>query len=531
MFLNYLKTEFYDVLLNNRVLLLVGFDIDALCACKILQSLLQCDNVLYTLVPVAGKSDLQEAFREHGDQVKYVVMINCGATIDVVEFLQPKEETVFFIADRGGGLIYNEEQVKLLMKPGDEEVPAFEDLFRDDESEEELSEDETGEHRPRITEQILEKRRERRLWEEKRHKIMFDYTQFSFFGQATALLMYELAWKLSRDTNELLWWGIVGLTDQLQNNKIEQNKYVLEAGSLQGHVSRHNHSNESEEAIVSVNCMKISFDKELQLALYRHWSLIESLRNTTYTACKFKLWTLKGQKKLHEFLAELGLPIVQCKQKFSAMDMQLRTNVKVWIEDMSEKYGLEKIVYGSFISHYGFQHKYCATDVVFAVGALLEAIDKEKTPADKFLDALNALSWSNINMLQKGIEKVKSMLVAIFAQVQSFLHMNHVISAGPFLYAVVQEGTVDIRYFSYPASLLMLAQFLLSAHVASSKSRRARNLPLVLTSPLVEKPGYCLVVGIPPISEESPKNFFGKAFEQAGEKTNSFVSQDVWDPA
>lgn len=56
----------------------------------------------------------------------------------------------------------------------------------------------------RFDESAILKRRERRLWEEKRTKILFEYQQFSDYGSSTALLMYELAWKMSRDTNDLV---------------------------------------------------------------------------------------------------------------------------------------------------------------------------------------------------------------------------------------------------------------------------------------------------------------------------------------
>ena len=42
------------------------------------------------------------------------------------------------------------------------------------------------------------KRRERRIWEEKRAKLLFDYQQFSYYGPPTAWLMFELAWKMSQ---------------------------------------------------------------------------------------------------------------------------------------------------------------------------------------------------------------------------------------------------------------------------------------------------------------------------------------------
>jgi hypothetical protein len=32
-------------------------------------------------------------------QIKYVVLVNCGGTIDIVDALQPKEDVVFFVID------------------------------------------------------------------------------------------------------------------------------------------------------------------------------------------------------------------------------------------------------------------------------------------------------------------------------------------------------------------------------------------------------------------------------------------------
>lgn len=32
-------------------------------------------------------------------QIKYVILINCGGTVDIVEILEPEEDVVFFVAD------------------------------------------------------------------------------------------------------------------------------------------------------------------------------------------------------------------------------------------------------------------------------------------------------------------------------------------------------------------------------------------------------------------------------------------------
>ena len=76
MFINDIRKEFFDLLQNERILVVAGMDVDSVCAVKILQTLLQCDNIKYTLVPVRGVSDLILAFEEHTGKdsgVKYVM--------------------------------------------------------------------------------------------------------------------------------------------------------------------------------------------------------------------------------------------------------------------------------------------------------------------------------------------------------------------------------------------------------------------------------------------------------------------------
>lgn len=102
----------------QRVLLLVHYDVDAICSCKILQELFKCDNISYTLVPVGGIADLKTAYEENNEEIKYVVLVNCGGTIDIVDILQPDEDVVFFILDAHKPTdvcnVYSDGQVKYI---------------------------------------------------------------------------------------------------------------------------------------------------------------------------------------------------------------------------------------------------------------------------------------------------------------------------------------------------------------------------------------------------------------------------------
>lgn len=71
-------------------------------------------------------------------QVKCVVLVNCGGCINLLELLQPEEEDVrFFIVDSRRPFeldnVYNQEQVNLVMREGEElEIPSFDDIYTSD---------------------------------------------------------------------------------------------------------------------------------------------------------------------------------------------------------------------------------------------------------------------------------------------------------------------------------------------------------------------------------------------------------------
>lgn len=544
MFVTDFRKEFYELVHNQRVLLFVASDVDALCACKILQALFQCDHVQYTLVPVSGWQELETAFLEHKEQFSYFILINCGANVDLLDILQPDEDSTFFVCDTHRPVnivnVYNDTQIKLLIKQEDDlEVPAYDDIFRDEaEDEEDLSENEgdgaePSEKRIRLEEEIVErnrKRRQRREWEARRKDILFDYEQYEYYGTSSAMVMFDLAWMMSKDLNDMLWWAIVGLTDQWLHDKITQMKYVTDVGILQRHVSRHNHRNEAEENMLSVDCTRISFEYDLCLVLYQHWSLHESLYNTSYTAARFKLWSVHGQKRLQEFLADMGLPLKQVKQKFQSMDVSLKENLREMIEESANKFGMKDIRVQTFSIQFGFKHKFLASDVVFATMSLMENPEKDGSGTDHFIQALDSLSRSNLDKLYLGLELAKKHLQATQQTIASCLCTNLVTSQGPFLYCSLMEGTPDVTLFSKPASLSLLSRHLLKSFVYSTKNRRCKLLPLVMAAPLSMEQGTVTVVGIPPETDSSDrKNFFGRAFEKAAESTSSRTLHNYFD--
>lgn len=521
MYVSDLPNDFYLEVIRSRVLVIIATDIDAVAACRILQQLFHSDNALYTLVPVSKKTAVAAAYREHGEGINNVILLNCGATWDIIEECKPEhDDVIFYIADSNRPVhihnIYNTSQVRLLMpKCAEEGVPNYDDLFREDEEDEDKS-----------IEEVADRRRERRQWEERRKKLLFEYTEFSYHGKAAAVTMFEVSSKMNRDTPEILWWAIVGQSEQYIAGKIEHNRYVLEAGDLQARVSHQMNNSAATLDPLASNAVQISFDQELALPLYTHWSLMESLRNSPNIFCKFKLWTQKGNRKLQEFLAELGLPLLQCKQQYASMDINLRNNVKQWMCNMTEKYGFENLLFACFTGKCGYRDHFFASDTAYGLMALLESPVNDVTTS--FFSTLDALSWSNTELLRHGIQLAKECLVATMQQVHSFMDLGSIICAGPFLYGTVQEGAQHSRHFGRPSGLFRLAQCALQSYAANTKSRRFASLPLVLAADYADDGAYTLVVGIPPLSEDSTKNFFGRAFEQASTMTHCSYQADFF---
>lgn len=410
----------------------------------------------------------------------------------------------------------------------EEDIPQFDQVFQDSESEESDDEENVDDDEPTPAshmekfERRLRKKRERREWAQNRDRVLFNYSQYSFYSRSTALVFFELAWQMSKDSLDLLWWAIVGVTEQLLMGKRESVTYTLETQKIQSHVSRLTNKTNGNNGTHSI---KITYENDLYLALYRHWSIKESIKNSLYSACKLKLWTLNGKKKLNGLLVEMGLPLAQARQQFNSMDLLMKKDFYQMIEKTAEKYNMNEIIYGSFTLQYGYKNRFSAADYVYAMVAIMEQIEIERTAESCFLDALECLSRSRKVKLDSGIEKAKTLLDAIFRQVKTSLEMQQVNWAGPFLYLILQDENI---LFSSPYGLSMLAKFMLSGYIAVSKKRRARELPIIVSIPVDVIRGINLMIGIPPVGDDT-KNLFGKAFEQAAIKSNAAISQDFFD--
>ncbi|XP_072934113.1 cell division control protein 45 homolog [Epargyreus clarus] len=513
MFIEDIRNDFYNVLLGNRVLLLVHYDVDAICACKILQGLFKCDNISYTLVPVGGISELKTAYEENNEEIKYVVLVNCGGTIDLVDILQPEEDVVFFVLDSHKPTdicnVYSDGQVRLVYKDEEENIPNFDDIFRDDEEDE--NEDEVA---GRDLEAVVERRRARKAWEERRHTLMFNYTQFSYYGKPSACTALELAARGSRAGAGALWACAVAGAAHAALHRRPPARCLLDAEPLHRHVAAARRNDDAQPH----RSAQVLVEKDAWLPLYRTWSLEAALSHCALLAPRLKLHARSGAARLRQLLADMGFPLQQARQAYRSMDVELRRSLLTALETAAPKHKLPVPTRATFLLQRPHAPPVAALDTVYAIMALIEHETLPK--GEGFQLALAALEVSGENeSWKRGVMYARRALEAVARLAHATLSSRGLMLAGPFSYFIVQEGTPEAAVVRGPLWLSEAARWIAAADTGAR--------PLLASAP--QPNGDCLLLGLPPRFDQEPRNLFGAAFEQAATKSGASVSLDYVD--
>lgn len=538
-----IRREFFDDL-KGRILIMCALDVDALCACKILQFLLETYNLQYSVAPVASVPRLLESFEEYRNSVDSIITINFGNLINIPKLLKPAENLKFYVIDSHRPInvynYYKNPQVKLYVNKNEDDlkIPPRTKIFLDNNSLLSSDEDDdeanlallTADARD-LTNEQLEKRSEVREWLLVKQRTMFEYEEFHFYNRSVSLIFYDLAYHLSKNNNYLLWLSIVGLTYQLKSEKIDQSTFEEEAERLIRHIARNQVSSNHARG----NAWKIKWQRDIQVELYRKWTVYDSMWHTPLCVCRFQLWNDKGLRNFLEFLVECGLRLDQVKQTYVAMDLDFKRELLsavqgVCLGDLQYKYNMQELITRTFVMSCGFKTNFCANDIVLAVRALLESHDPETTPTSRFVRAIQSLSYDDFTLLEKGFEAAKIQLKSMFAQVTTLITTMKVNDSGMFLHVDLQDHSNISKDFARGDSLMSFARFLLNSYVSSKSTRVARRavrLPLILFSPDYYDEQQCIIVGIPPVAQESKKNFFCKAFEQAAANIECEIRADL----
>jgi cell division control protein 45 len=71
-------------------------------------------------------------------------------------------------------------------------------------------------------------------------------------------------------------------------------------------------------------------------------------------------------------LAKMGMSLAQCNQKYLSMDYGLKERLFNFMATKADRFGLENVIFPSFVSQAASRHQYSASDVVHSIAGLLE---------------------------------------------------------------------------------------------------------------------------------------------------------------
>jgi len=286
------------------VLLISSMDVDALCACKMLQDLLKQDSIKYRVIPVSGWKELSKVadqIRDPNSGYKEVLLLNLGGQVNLWEFFELPSRVRLHVIDSHrpyalenvfkSGIDFKEyeddpDDAPELVVWDDghvnedlqEEKTAFEAIRfmpdsdsdnsdedssedelgmgygrRDDDDDEDEDEDEEDDQSQGSDQEKSHRRKKKKrnaspkpagLTRRERHRfrarLQKYYDSGTYFGQSVACQIYLLVTLKSAEDNELLWLAIIGLTYQFTSSLIDRETYDAQVTLFQREVERIN---------------------------------------------------------------------------------------------------------------------------------------------------------------------------------------------------------------------------------------------------------------------------------------------------
>lgn len=399
------------------------------------------------------------------------------------------------------------------------------------------------------------------------------YSLGASYSEPIASMMYSLASELGREDNDLLWMSIVGVTSMelygrsstgvaisTQKSSASSTGWLGSRGSrirqlLRDEVRRLNPPELSDSSFTSnrnslpensgiipttarsPTDTSIRLSPEPKFLLIRHWSLYDSMLHSPYLSSRLRIWSDSGRKRLHKLLAKMGVSLVQCKQSYTHMDMELKRGLRTKLLKYSEMYGLDDLVPAAdtdgkdrggtkegwgFVRSWGWRATLSAQDVGVVVGAILEVGKKTVTMESGSYDRRDAKEatdedgtlegeewvgrfWDAYDALEK-IEELKAALPtaqhlhrAILRTGTSLIEKRQIRHLRAFRMCVVKDGP-DVTLFTHPAALTKLALWIGEAIAEQERESKGklghggRGTPLVVAG-LNENRGVYVVVG------------------------------------
>ncbi|CAN8102127.1 unnamed protein product [Discula destructiva] len=400
--------------------------------------------------------------------------------------------------------------------------------------------------------------------------ILRDYYQNGTqYSEPISSMVYSLASELGREDNDILWLTIVGVTSmelygrssagvavpvkssdsraatgwlgmrgarirQLLRDEVRR----LNPPELQGNRAAPEATGVIPTTARNPEDHSIRLSPEPRLLMVRHWSLYDSLLHSPYIFSRLRTYSEAGLKRLHKFLAKIGISLVQCRQNYAHMDISLKRELRSKFLKQGALYRLDDLVPAvetdgkdrggakdgwGFVRSWGWRATLSAQDVGVVIGALLEvgkhaalsnpnAQDASSQVMDdvddvlaeqseewipRFWDAYDALE--NVEDLKNGLPTAQFLHRAIFSTGTALLRKKQIKHLSSFRMCVVKDSAEAV-IFNHPGALTKLALWIGEALAEQEKeaqgklSQGGRGTPLVVAS-LNEKRGVYTIVG------------------------------------
>ena len=205
-----------------------------------------------------------------------------------------------------------------------------------DDSEEDNEENKIDEEKPEDEIKQLEEKAEKRKLRQYRRAKVEEYYSGSFSGKSAAQIIYYMAQQLNKESSNMLWLAILGVTSQYLNSQIPKIQYEEAIIEFQREILRFTQQKEGAkmafEAIdetdeekkqklssVNVQVGTIISQQEFQFMLLRHWNLYDSAYYSNYITTKLSTWKESGKRELNKFFTLLGISLEDAKQQYKYM--------------------------------------------------------------------------------------------------------------------------------------------------------------------------------------------------------------------
>uniref|UniRef100_A0A1I8JS55 Rab3 GTPase-activating protein catalytic subunit n=1 Tax=Macrostomum lignano TaxID=282301 RepID=A0A1I8JS55_9PLAT len=452
---------------------------------------------------------------------QFGVLVNCGATIDIWETLQPPADFQFYVIDSHRPFhisnFYNQQQVHLLVSEGEEvTVPAYGVVFRDSDDENSDAEDADEDADPDAATAALsaaERRGAPARVAQPQERALLEHEQFTYHGPTSSLLLLEQAFRTSRPSLSALWCAIVGHTWQLLSGRLDWDAYFEAVCGLQAHVTSWRNASSAASASATTlesqlqetisSPAELQFSRCLNLWLLRHWSLEDCMRCSPHTACALQLFGSRGRQRLLQFLADAG---IAPERGPAAVRLHLQNGLENSFSRLAGKFKLdpERLFLPTFTAKAAFRPALVATDCALLCACHLTRGD--------FCAAIDCVTIECSEGVCRDLGLVRDWLSGQVDRAGAgAAGPGSVVNLGPFLFVSLPEAGGRLRCTCWPAGAAGLRQPRQDAAgrpgcpcwpPASCRVRRGPEFSTVF-------------LGLPPVGAEDCRNVFRAAMLEA----------------